>query len=752
MLLLLVLLGTARAQTLYWDVNGNGTAGTGASPTGTWSTGTGSWNTNANGTGGSIVNWTNGRDAVFSAGTNGTGTYTVTVSGTVGVSSINIQEGSPSFTGGTINFSDATPDFTVGAGLTATVNSTISGTNGLIKAGDGLLIFNAANSYTGQTKVNDGILRATNAGALGTSGTTVASGGELQLSGGITVAESLTLAGSGITGALTSVAGNNTWDGNFTLSAASTIANTVAGTTLTLGASGGNRTFTNGGNTLTLDGAGNILFNAQTRGTGGLTKNGTGTTTLSFGDSNDATLSVYSGPTQVNNGTLIVDIGGTGGTPATPLNGAITVGAADGSGTSLMEVRYIQQIGDTTAVRVNQTGTFRLSSTAYSSNLNETIGALTLEGGGRVETVSGANSATITLNGDVTRVATGNATAVIAGDLNLGTGTRTFNVADSTAAVDLQVSAVTAGTATLAKTGAGTLELTGANTYSGGTSLSAGTLALGNDSALGTGALAVSGGTITGTGGARTIANNVNVGGNFAIGGAQALTFNGTINLGGGTRTITVDNTALTTFAGAVTEPYYSGLTKAGAGELVLSGNNTFTAPVAVAAGTLTLASNNALGGTGTWNNTIAAGASLNLTNNITVNEGEFAVSGTGVGGLGAIRNVSGNNTLTAALDLGANTTVGSTAGTLNATGPVTLGNYNLTTTGAGDIALGGSITGTGGVTQNGSGTLTLSGTTRQFLRCAHDQQRHGGARQGRRHQCHQRRHDHHQQRLHAAP
>jgi fibronectin-binding autotransporter adhesin len=106
----------AFGQTLYWDTNG-ATAGTGANPAGTWSTGVANWSANSAGTSGTIVNWANWSAAVFSAGTNGTGSYAVTVSGNVGISSLTIEEGLPTFTGGTIQFS-GTPDFFVASGST----------------------------------------------------------------------------------------------------------------------------------------------------------------------------------------------------------------------------------------------------------------------------------------------------------------------------------------------------------------------------------------------------------------------------------------------------------------------------------------------------------------------------------------------------------------------------------------------------------------------------------------------------------
>lgn len=146
---------------LYWDTNGN-TTGAGATPNGTWSTSGGTnkkWSTNANG--GSTVTWTSGADAVFSAGTDAVNAYTVTLSGTQNVSSINVQEGSPTFSGGTaINFNDASPDFTVASGSTATVSTGLTGSNGLNKLGAGTLVFDTSDkAYTGTTTISAGTLQ-----------------------------------------------------------------------------------------------------------------------------------------------------------------------------------------------------------------------------------------------------------------------------------------------------------------------------------------------------------------------------------------------------------------------------------------------------------------------------------------------------------------------------------------------------------------------------------------------------------------
>jgi fibronectin-binding autotransporter adhesin len=148
----------------YWDTNADaGTGGTGTStPDGIWNTGGASnWNNNADGTG-ATTTWTDGNDAFFSAGSDGTGDYTVTVSGAPSAHNITIEEGgNVTFTGGQITLTGTTPTIKSFATLTK-VNSVIGGSAGVTLIGNptsaNFIDLGGANSYSGATTIGDGTL------------------------------------------------------------------------------------------------------------------------------------------------------------------------------------------------------------------------------------------------------------------------------------------------------------------------------------------------------------------------------------------------------------------------------------------------------------------------------------------------------------------------------------------------------------------------------------------------------------------
>jgi autotransporter-associated beta strand protein len=143
------------------------------------------------------------------------------------------------------------------------------------------------------------------------------------------------------------------------------------------------------------------------------------------------------------------------------------------------------------------------------------------------------------------------------------------------------------GTIALALNSTGTITLTGANTFTNGTTLSAGTLALDSDTALGTGALNIGGGTAldaTLPGIVQTNNNAQSWDGNFTFDGTYSLNLGaGAVTLTGN-RTVTVNANTLTV-GGPISGGY--GITKAGAGTLLLSGHSTYSGATSVSNGVL---------------------------------------------------------------------------------------------------------------------------------------------------------------------
>ena len=219
------------------------------------------------------------------------------------------------------------------------------------------------------------------------------------------------------------------------------------------------------------------------------------------------------------------------------------------------------------------------------------------------------------------------------GQLILATGSHTFNVSYGAAATDLLVSAFLAGDGALVKTGAGTLALTGDNSqHSGDTTIREGTLLANDGVGLSSNSfLSLDGGVLQtngtaafsrnlGTSGSGNFQWTANGGGFSASGGKLTVTVaNGSglvwgndllgtlklssatanaetelvnsIDLNGSSRTIDVAGGAggaFATLSGNVFESVAGGgLTKTGAGTLVLKGTNSYTGSTVIRGGTL---------------------------------------------------------------------------------------------------------------------------------------------------------------------
>lgn len=282
-----------------------------------------------------------------------------------------------------ITVNSNTTQFEVLTGASAQQLGEIGETGGarpIEKIGSGTLILGGFNSFNGPVTVTAGVLNIQNAGGLGTSasGTTVQAGAALELQGGIFIgAEALTLFGTGVAngGALRNVSGSNTFGGAITLGSPSRI-NSDAGQ-LTFGA------VNNGGNLLTVGGSGNLLTGADISGSGGLTKDGSGSLSLTGTTTYTGLTTVSAGILRLVSGTAIVDSGAVIiNSPGTlQLLASESIGSLGGDGRVTFE---------------NAASTLTVGGTNASTTFS---GAIENGGGGGVGSFEKIGSGTLTLSG-----------------------------------------------------------------------------------------------------------------------------------------------------------------------------------------------------------------------------------------------------------------------------------------------------------------------------------------------------------------
>ncbi len=614
----------------------------------------------------------------------------------------------------------------------------ISGAGQIVRNGaGGTLDLATANTHTGGTTLTSGTLRLGHDDAIGTGTLALVAGTLASLGGARLIDNAVTIGGTN-----TFSAGDAfTFTGATTLTANSalSVANTVTFTGV-IGQSGGNRSLTKSGTgTLILSAAntyaGTTTLSAGTTRAGDNAAFGTGTLVLG-----SAALAADGGPRTFANAVTL------GGNTTFVAGDAITfTGAATLTGTRTLTVlnstTFAGNLGQSVASGLSKAG----AGTLLLSGANTYSGTTTLSAG---TLLAGSNTAfgTGTLSlGTATLGASGGARTLanavsLAGNTTFAagdaltftgaatlTGNRTLSVLNTTT---FSGNLGQSGTRSLTKSGAGTLLLAGANTYSGGTTLSAGTLLAGSNTAFGTGTLSLGSATLGASGGARTLANAVSLAGNTTFAAGDALTFTGAATLTGN-RTLTALNT--TTFSGNLGQSVASALTKAGAGTLVLAGTNTYTGGTTLSAGTLLAGSNTALGsGTlvlagGTLG---ASGGPRTLANAVTLG-GNVALGGSDALTLSGTLTHSGGNRVVTISNAALTTFAGNLilaennasrtltldvgAGGLLITGAITAGPGSgidtLTKSGSGTLTLGANQTYTGGLVLNG-GTLDLGGFT----------------------------------------
>ena len=509
----------------------------------------------------------------------------------------------------------ATLGISNGSGTFSGVISSTGGNLSIIKAGTGVEALAGANTYGGTTTINAGTLAldfsVTGAPASNiinnsaNNSALVLGGGTLQLKGGSTAANTQRFNGLTL---------------NPSASAVQLVANGKA-LLLTLGTitrSGGTVDFTQPAGTIsttngitTTSGTASTLLTDSTTGGAYATVGGTDWAAISATGGNIVGLSTLTG----SNGYTAFP---TAGTVTLTGNADLTTGTSGATYTLA---------GNSSPTTIREIGT--------AANISIPAG-MTLSSSGIL------SNQTMTISGSGTLMAGGGGSA---GELVVN---QTANTSTINAVIGDNGSSLTS----LTKSGAGTLTLTAANTYSGPTTLDAGTLNINNASALGNAGanniFTIGAGTIDNTSGAAITTSNYaqKWAGNFTFTGSNAL------NLGTGavtltaTPTITVSGSGLTV-GGAISGTGF-GLTKAGNAPLTLTGTNTYSGPTTVSTGTLTTvnpssADGNGNGGWRTSAISIASGATLQFA----LNTGgwEAPNNGLSITGAGTLK-ITGNNTL----------------------------------------------------------------------------------------------------------
>ncbi|HVE43704.1 MAG TPA: autotransporter-associated beta strand repeat-containing protein, partial [Gammaproteobacteria bacterium] len=280
------------------------------------------------------------------------------------------------------------------------------------------------------------------------------------------------------------------------------------------------------------------------------------------------------------------------------------------------------------------------------------------------------------------------------GNITLGAGTLTV-----TQSSNGTYAGVMSGSGGFTKAGSNILTLSGINTYTGATTINAGTLRLGIANAIASNS-AVS---LADVASAVFDLNNFSQTiGTLSGGGSTG----GNINLGNGAFTVTQAING--TYAGVMSGS--GAFTKAGSGILTLSGANTYTGLTSINAGAIEI-TNNASLGTSAGATTIASGAALQInTSGLTISDA-MSIAGTGLSGNGVIRNMSGTNIFSGTMTLSSASTINVDAGSLTFSNNITGTGNTITFNGAGNTTLSSALnTGaSAGLVKNGTGTLTLS-------------------------------------------
>ncbi|WP_114953406.1 autotransporter-associated beta strand repeat-containing protein [Sphingosinicella terrae] len=565
-------------------------------------------------------------------------------------------------TGGTLQIGDGTATGTLAGDVanssalrfnragTSTYAGVISGTGVVQHNGSGTTIFTGSNSYTGATNVN--------------AGTLLVNGNQSGATGLVSVASGATLGGAGTTGGSVTIANGGTLaPGSNGVGALTINGNLALGDTSQLDFQFGQANVPGGllndivnvGGDLTLDGTINVtesaggnfgpgiyrIFNYG----GTLNDQGLQLGAMPGGSSVQLQTSVAGQVNLVNSAGLAFSFWD--GDAGPKLDGVIN----GGSGAWHLA-----------GTDNNWTGADGAVNAAYADGsmaiFAGTAGTVNVDNGLGAVTASGLQFAT-------------NGYQIAGDDLTLVGSQATIRVGDGTAAgsgYTATIDAALIGDSQLVKTDAGTLILTGANSYTGGTLISGGVLSVANDSFLGdaAGVITLDGGTLQLTGASAPTTHS------YALGAS------------GGS----IDVTDAAASAGILNGlSGNGGLTKLGAGSLTLAADNSYAGGTTISGGTLRIGAG---GTTGSIVGDVVNNGTLNFNRS---DAHSFAGSITGTGGVTIFS--TGVTTLTGNSNYGGTTTLGNLSTNLR-------------------IAEGAIVT-SGGATSLGRSTLTIDGANTVF-------------------------------------
>ena len=643
--------------------------------------------------------------------------------GTLILAADNTYDGTTTVTGGTLQIGAGGSTGSIAGNLVnnarvafnrseaLTYNRLISGSGTLVNEGPRTVTLTGTNTFTGGTVLQSGTLSLGSAGALGSSGTISFTGGTLQFTS----------------------ANATDYSGRFSTAASQAYKLDTNGENVTLGES------------LTSPG-------------GSLEKLGTGTLTLSGSNS-------FAGGTALSGGTLSLNSTGALGDATNPAAGTISFAGGilqySGNNQSDYSSRFSTAASQVFSIDTNG------QSVTFDSNLTSSGASLAKLGSGTLA-LTGSNdvSGGISLQGGSLRLGSSGAIGSAdptAGPIGFNGGTLQFTAANTVDVsarfstdpaqafhIDTNGQAVTfasvisGDSATLVKLGSGTLTLSADNAYDGTTTISAGTLRIGDGGTAGqvvgnivnngslvfdrsdtpTFAVTISGsGSLTqqGTGTLILVGNNSYSGGTnldggvLALGSLDAIGSSGTISFGGGTlqynRANQVDYSSRISTAGGEAiriDTYFenidfaTGLTGAGTtleklgdGVLTLSAASTYSGGTTVSGDTLKVAATGSI-----------THSSADLVVGTTAGNGTLYVNG----GSASVRNA----------------TLGRDDGS---TGVLTVDNGG-TFTSSGSLSIGSGDSASGTVTIM-SGTVTVGGTLSELAAGSIDLQSHGELRIG---------------------